>query len=386
MTGKKLPNKQKNSMRVCVLIDAWEPLWGGGPTNAWEISRRLTSEKHWYIDIFTRSLKKDGLVFDRFETYNNQRLRIIRVGPTTSFFNLFSRIIWLGSVMVAVWHNHQQQPYDVIHAHAYSAGIPGKLLNILLRIPIVFTVHGSNNLDLGKKSIVAILERFILTGISYSRQISVSKLFLRYGNVNRIVVIPNGVEINNFNLAKSKNHRNNIFIFLYVGRFDHVKGVDILIKAFDMLHKKYQQTQLQLVGYGYNEGEIKKLVSQYRLGKSVIFRGKQIPQSLIHIYLTVDVVVVPSRSEGQSIVILEAFAAKKPVIATNVGDNAYFVKQGETGFLVVPSDIDGLYQALIEAYCSKNLRMMGINGYHIAKKYSWNIAVKKTKNIYESLV
>ena len=56
MIGIFLPSKQRNYMRICVLIDAWEPIWGGGQTHVWEICRRLVKRKGWEVDIFTRNL------------------------------------------------------------------------------------------------------------------------------------------------------------------------------------------------------------------------------------------------------------------------------------------------------------------------------------------
>ncbi len=373
-------------MKVCVLIDAWEPLWGGGPKNAWEISRRLVKRKKWNIDIFTRSIQEGGRIFGGIQIHSKRRLRIIRVGPTTSFFNIFGRIIWLGTVIVAVWCNHNKKPYDVIHAHAYSAGIPGKILSLLLHVPIIFTVHGSNNLDLHKKTPTAVLEHFILTKISYDRQISVSQSFLKHSNINTPVVIPNGVTMRFFNRIKNRPSQNKNFTLLFVGRFDAVKGVTFLLNAFFRFHTHHKNTKLLLVGYGYEERKVRRFIEQSQLEKSIILKGKQIGQSLIRIYKSVDIVVVPSLSEGQSIVILEALAAKKPVIATNVGDNRLFIQEGKTGFLVQPRNSNELYKVFEKAYQDSHLVSMGVRGYTIVQQYSWEKAAAATADIYESFI
>lgn len=373
-------------MRVCVLIDVWEPLWGGGPKNVWEISRRLVKNKNLNIDIFTRSLKENGVVFSRNENYSHNRLRIFRIGPVFAFFNIIGRLTWLVSVILAVLISHRKKPYDLIHAHAYSAGIPGKILSILLSIPIVFTVHGSNNLDLNKKTVTAFFERFILTRILYTRQISVSYSFLKHSNLNHPIVISNGVDLNDFNKKRNSSIQKRLFTFLFVGRFDQIKGVNILVKAFSLFYKKHPNTKLMLVGYGYEEEKIKNTIFQLQLGNAISLKGKQTGKTLIDIYKSVDIVVVPSFSEGQSIVILEAFAAKKPVIATSVGDNARFVVNSKTGFLVFPENMTHLYRVMEKAYLSKRLHIMGQKAHSLVHNYQWDTVTARVKKVYESVI
>ena len=89
MNGKELLNKQKDSIRVCTLIDAWEPVWGGGQTHVWEITQRLVRKYSYSIDIFTRALKDNKKSYTTKTVFHKGKLRLFRVGPTTSFFNIF---------------------------------------------------------------------------------------------------------------------------------------------------------------------------------------------------------------------------------------------------------------------------------------------------------
>ena len=250
----------------------------------------------------------------------------------------------------------------------------------------MFTVHGSNNLDLHKKTLTAMLERFILTKIFYDQEISVSHSFLQHSNVNIPIVIPNGVERRVFDQVKDIVKRSKKFTFLFVGRFDAIKGVVLLIEAFSDFHKKYANTQLLLIGYGFEERKIINLIKQLHLEDSIIIKGKLVGKPLMYLYKLVDVVVLPSLSEGQPVVILEAFAAKKPIIATDVGDVGRLIKSGKTGFLIQPSSINALHKALVAAYHAKNLKSMGINGYKIVQQYEWDTIAAKTAAVYESLI
>ena len=375
-------------MNVCVLIDAWEPIWGGGQAHVWEISRRLVANYDCRIDVFTRSLiDESGKKFTKTEKFFRSKLTLRRVGPSTHFFSLFGRLIWMFTVLVAIWRNHQKQPYTLIHAHAYSAAIPGKLLNLILHIPIVFTVHGANNLELNQQNAITLIEKWLLTKIYFDREISVTKSFLRYPNVNKnIAVIPNGVNMSLFTSLRKSPAKSGFFTLLWVGRFDKVKAIDVLIKAFKKVVEVNKNVKLILIGYGYEEQSLKLLVQELRLTPYVAFVGKRKPKEIIQYYLSADIYVLPSNSEGLSISLLEAWAAKLPVIATTVGDHALLVKDKVNGFLVQPGDSTSLAATILKARSSRALKKMGVNGYNLVRTtYTWERATKQTNQVYQSL-
>jgi len=75
-------------MRICVLIDVWEPIWGGGPQHVWKMSQILATKYKCEIDVYTRSLR-DGYQFSSNQSFLKNKLKIIRIGPLTSFSNYF---------------------------------------------------------------------------------------------------------------------------------------------------------------------------------------------------------------------------------------------------------------------------------------------------------
>ncbi len=369
-------------MRACILIDAWEPIWGGGQVHTYEIARRIC-KKNWYIDIFTRSLVDDfGRVFGKSEVLNG-KMRIFRVGPAGKFFSIFPRLLWLLVVMYSVFSEHKKNPYSIIHAHAYSAGVPGKILSILLRIPVIFTVHGSNNLDVNKNTLVTHMERIILTKIQYSHQISVTKHFLKYPNVNSVTVIPNGVTTESFD--RFKNKRGKYFTMLWVGRVDPIKGLSILKDATQKFFSKYPKTRLILVG---DKDTLKKIFSNEKTSRHYVLLGQQRGVDLMKVYKSADLFVLPSLSEGMPLTVLEAYAAKLPVLATNVGDIPHMIKNGSSGFLVTPNSVPALLggmQKSYNLYTKKKLKSLGLKGYRTVKEsYTWERAVDETIRLYES--
>lgn len=376
--------KPKNSMRICVLIDVWEPIWGGGPQHVWKMSQILATKYKCEIDVYTRSLR-DGYQFSSNQSFLKNKLKIIRIGPLTSFSNFYGRILWLITVSLFIYKAHKKNPYTLIHAHAYASAIPAKILSVYLKIPVIFTVHGCNNLDLYPKSLIGRLENYLLTRIHFDKEISVSYHFLIYPNVNSVTVIPNGVDLNDFKKPIQKEKRNTQFTFLFVGRFEKVKAVDQLIKAFSLVHKQEFKTHLNLVGYGSEETVLRQLTRKLNLEKNISFLGKKTKSELAQEYNAANLYVSSSRSEGQPITLFEAWAAKLPVLATKVGDNAKYVKRGINGYLIAPDNFNQLAKGMAHAMYNNKLKNLGLNGYKYVKKYcAWDQAAARVYEIYKN--
>jgi len=324
-------------MKILVLIDAWFPFVGGAQIQIKNLERILARDYHCsYYVLHSPSV------------------------------NMVARFLWSFWVIPQAIILNFQHHFDLIHSHAYWPGISGKFLAKLLRIPVVFTIHGSNLLDLKVKSPRALLEKIILTKIRYSQVISVSSNFLQYKNINKnIKVIPNGVDVNKF---KSKKEKRKIksdkkLKILSVGRDDPVKGWQYLEKAMKLVKKKFPHTQLKIIKKGYFQ------------------------KTLIKEYLKADVFVLPSLSEGQPVTLLEAWAAKLPVVVTAVGDNPKMVEHGENGFLVRPGDINGLAKMIMRVLKNPKRDLIGKKGYQLVKeKYSWEQCANKTYQVYQNLV
>lgn len=329
-------------IKVAVLIDAWFPFYGGGQVHVKEITKNLQKQCE-------------------FEIFHSPSAR-----PA-------SRILWSARVIPQVIKDHKQKKFDLVHAHAFLAGIPGKAISRALNLPVVFTIHGSHILDIYQdikiKKIFKppkwkyFLEKMILTGLRYDYQISVAERFLSYDNVNqKIAVIANGVNVSDFDSVKTG--KNKQFTIIFVGRQDKIKGISYLDSAFKKLKQKHPDIKLVKVSGGRAAGK-----------------------QLIKLYKSSHLFVLPSLAEGQPISLLEAWAAKLPVIVTRVGDNAKMVEEGINGYLVPPADESELYQAMLKAYENSALEELGQAGYNLVKKsYTWKQAARKTLKVYKEVL
>lgn len=349
-------------MKICMLIDVYLPYLGGGQVHTKELIKHLKRNHSCQIDLYTQSS-----------------------------INLFSRLFWCFKVIPQVFIAHQKKKYHLIHAHAYLAAFPAKIISLLTNTPLVFTVHGVG-IDAWqkrkKKMFSAILqkaEEFILLRIKYNHQITVSRNFLKYSNVNKnISVISNGVDIKKFDQIKGiKKNKNKI---LFVGRIHWEKGIEYLLTAMPEIIKVFPNVKLHIIGSG-NKCQIsgvKSQISKLKIQNNVNLRGELSSENLIKEYKSSRLFILPSLYEGQPLTLLEAWAAELPVVVTNVGANPDFVKHGINGYLVKSGDSNLLAKTMIKALKNPKLFLMGQKGYQLVKeKYTWQKTAQKTYQVYQ---
>ncbi|NMB57381.1 glycosyltransferase family 4 protein [Candidatus Beckwithbacteria bacterium] len=342
-------------MRIAMLIDVYGGVYvGGGIVHIKNLTKYL--KKNYSCEI---------LIFSQ---------------PFPSFF---ARLLYNFWIIPVVIYNHIKNPFDLIHAHAYSPAIPAKILSLILKKPVVYTIHGCNNLDLvkmnlRKKTLIYFLENYFLTQIKYDAQITVAANFLQYPNVNnKIYVISNGVN-DKKDFVKQFNHDKKIILF--VGRLEKIKGLEILFKA---LHNFPFAFELRIIGEGQEKENLVALSKTLKIDKMINFLGKKIGIDLEKEYKNSDLFILPSLSEGFPLTILEAMSFKLPVLATKVGANPDMIENNKTGFLVEPNKINDLRKKIVWIFTNfKKATFVGEKAFLYVKNYSWEKMAEKTYQIY----
>jgi len=134
------------------------------------------------------------------------------------------------------------------------------------------------------------------------------------------------------------------FLLGVIGRLSPEKGQDLMLRALARLEANSGRPRVVFLGEGPEGERLKSLARVLNVTDQVIFAGYR---PAIHEYLrAMDLVVLPSRSEGLPNVVLEAQASSKPVVAYRVGGVAETIDHGETGWLVTPEDTEALSQAI----------------------------------------
>ena len=375
-----------------MIIEAWHPIWGGGQSHVFELSKKLISNHGCKIDVFVMNLQdENGNIQKNIEEFEDGNLRIIRTGKARNFNSFTDRLSWIFEVVSEVKSNHKKEKYSLIHAHANLPGIPGKILRDQLKIPVIYTIHGNganSMVDMYGKNlkslILSIIENFLHTKIKYDAEISVDRLTSEKPNKNkRISVISNGVDIEKFenvNIAKDSTK----IKFIFVGRLHKQKGLDYLLTAVSKIKNELPiNAEFHIIGSGELEKHLMQKCIDLDIKNLFKFRGKIYNADLIREYKSSNIFILPSLYEGQPLTLLEAWAARLPVIATDVGDNKYFVKNEINGYLVPAKNITALSKAILKSLNNVYIQTMGENGFDFVKNnHTWDIVAKQTYEIY----
>jgi len=209
----------------------------------------------------------------------------------------------------------------------------------------------------------------------------------RFGALrDRICVIKNGVDVEQIRKAKPVKLDGEPSI-LFVGGLLHRKGIDMLLEAFRTLSSQPigPDPKLHIVGSGELEKSCKEFVARNGLSAKVRFWGGLLGNSRFGLMRGADMVVVPSRYENASIVLLEAMAAGKPIVATCVGGIPEYLEHGVNGVLVHPSS--GQIAMGIKSLCEHSAlaERFGKNNEKAAMSFDWKNIARSYVDLYESI-
>lgn len=361
------------------------PYKGGQENRIWQIGKRLSSYGY-SINVITSRLPNTSLfeIIDGIKVFRSRTLFKIYNTPIFPISEVFRRV-----------------KTDIIEVHIpnlYTVE-KGCYLSKKYNLPLVITFHhepkGYNNLT----KIISRVWKLIFydNTLNYATKIiTPTKRYIHeckylWKVKDKVVVIPNGVDLELFrplNKTKCKNVLHideNELNILYVGKLEEYKGISYLIRAIGEISNKNKNIRLTIVGKG------KKRIFQElcrKLGVKAIFLEDIPEKELPIIYSSADVFVLPTvTTEGFGIVILEAMACGVPVVATNVGGIPEIVEDGENGLLVPPKSSTALSNAIIYLLENDEVRnKMKRRGLKKVREYSWDIATKKTKEVYEDII
>jgi glycosyltransferase involved in cell wall biosynthesis len=204
---------------------------------------------------------------------------------------------------------------------------------------------------------------------------------------NKIIVLPNGVDTDTYeelekSIKRSKRSTKKKII-LFVGDVISRKGVDLLIKAFSRLEKEYPSYIVKIVGDVKVDPTYKKfldkLIQSERISKKVIFLGRIGEKELVKEFYKAEIFCLPSRSEGFSIVLIEAMYFGKAIVASNVGASQFVLEKGKAGLIFEKDNLNDLIFKLRLVMKSERLRkFLGKKAHERCIKYfNWSRIVEK---------
>ncbi|MFH1023616.1 MAG: glycosyltransferase [Planctomycetota bacterium] len=284
---------------------------------------------------------------------------------------------------------------DIVHTWLFTSDLYGRIAARLAGVPIVMSA--SRGLDIDKPIRRQWADRILrpLTTAYTVNARAVGDMLMRRERVpaGKIFLIPNGVASpasSPTDTPGETRRRLGVpasgFLVGGVGRLVPVKGFRTLLETIRRMGDAGRAVHVCLAGDGPLREELLNLAARLGISDRVTFAGHQ--NDMRGILAAFDVLVSSSLSEGCSNVILEAMAAGKPVIATEVGGNPELVTPGETGLLVPPEDPAALADAILRLLRNPGeCRRMGEAGrLRVEEHFTMDRMVSETAALYERLL
>ena len=209
-----------------------------------------------------------------------------------------------------------------------------------------------------------------------------------------VEALSNGIDLSRFTPGKAPAEiyeRYNIPktkpIVLYVGRVDPEKSLEVLVKAFNLALLKCPEAHLVVVGDGASRNELEKLSEKLGIEKHTHFLGRVVGNDLPMLYRTGKVFGITSKTETQSIVIMEAMASGLPVVAVQAGAIPELVKNNKTGYLCQQDDPVAVSRAIVRVLKNDLARQkFSKTALENIKKHDISYTLTRFEAIYKDVV
>ena len=303
------------------------------------------------------------------------------------------------SAILTVSKLYKRKHFDVINAHGadYSGG-RAKVLRKIWGLPLVITPHG---IDIQK---VPEINYGLRLDDAWDRKISENLKAADYVTAisrsihqdlgmipeNRIIDIPNGVDVERFKGPKSDYLRKKLDIdesrpiILSVGRNHIKKGYDYGIRAASRLVGSSGRPYFHYVIVGREVSEHQETVAECKAEGYVSLIDEIPPEKITQCYKSADIFFSPSIVEGLSLVSIEAMASGLPLVVTNVPGNDDVVKENGCGIIVQSKNLDDMARALFRILNDSRYRnKLSTLSSKCSVKYDWSEIAMRYESVYK---
>lgn len=385
-------------MKICLISDQLvecHKTWSGAELVCKQAAELLEKEKQEVIFITTE--------FDK----NSSSHKILQIKPSK---NIFFR---LRGIIYSFRYLKKEKP-DIIHFfHSNYLSIPAMISAYILKIPAIFTVLDyfiicpRNNLRLDNGEVCdkkeglrclkcvspsKFLEKFIikifaksLKGIITFTETSRARLSKHGIPADKIRVIytygPSSISIKNEIISNS---------ILFVGTFFEYKGLHILIQAMPKIISEFPDTKFMIIGMGNEQdrARIEKMIENLGIKDHINFLGQKKNEEVLELVSRSEIVVVPEQwpSDFGPLILVEAMALGKTVVASEIGAIPEFIKDGINGFLAEHNQPDKFAEKIISLLKNKSAaRSMGERAKESVKFFLESGQREKIFELYEKI-
>lgn len=285
----------------------------------------------------------------------------------------------------------------IVHSHGYKSNFYALFSTLRKNIPLICTCHPWLETEVSVKArFYAWLDKnMVLKRFSHIVAVSVDvkNELLSHGIADgRLSLIPNGINIQRFShdchewqMPEEITLKPGGKYVGTIGRLSREKGQDVLIEAAKLVLDVEPHTQFIIVGDGPYKTELMNRVHSLGLQDRVVFTG--ICNTIPEIMSFFDLFVLPSRTEGLPMVLLEAMAAHKAVVATDVGDVASVITNNKSGVLIEPENAAVMGEAIVDLLQSQTKRQyLAGNAFNkVKREFSSAVMAQRYAELYEKI-
>lgn len=315
------------------------------------------------------------------------------------------------SNLISLWQLYRlmhREHFDIVHVHTPVAAVLGRVAAKLARVPvIIYTAHGFYFHELmapWKRRLIIWVEKLLgkcCTDMLFTQSAEDRETAVKEGiaSEERAIWIGNGVDTKAFKVEPDPKLRTELGlkpddkVIGFIGRLVREKGVEELLEAMGQVIEAIPEAKLLVVGDTLESDRDRRtterlqgLIQRNNLEDVIKFTGfREDPPELLSI---MDLFVLPSYREGMPRTILEAMAAGKPVVATNIRGCREEVADGETGFLVPVGDQGRLAEAVLKLLKDERMAQeMGEKGRRrVEREFDQELVLEKQVDVYRRLV
>jgi len=389
-------------LKILMLTQFLDPTRGGGESIIYQIANKLSKRGH------KISIIKHKITGGRY-AYNNN-IQVIEISPAiehkgqlpASFLQNFLYIINCVRSGLKIIKNEKTH---IIHANNYTPVFAGWLISKLTRRPMVVTIHDVASLhgidfwrkwmgQFGKlsylKSLIGYVTELLtlwlaenIHTVSTTSKKDILTLFPQ--KKNNLWIISNGLDLEHYRVLDDEIKYGNEMTF--IGRLVFYKNLDVVLKALSLIPENVN-FKLTILGNGPMRQEWEKLSAKWGVSEKVSFLGYVSHEQKVRVLRRISALVLPSFFEGFGIVILEAWAFKKPVIVADVSPLNEIVEHGRDGFVADPYNPEEWAKYVKLLLENKDLaQKMGENGYEkLINHYTIEKTVDKLERLYKQII
>ena len=385
-------------LKILIASETYPPDVNGAARFSGQLAASLADKGHQVVVIAPSLNTKDQVV-------NNNKLKVFRIGSIgVKKIHPYFRAVVPFNINNKVEKIIEDLNPDIIHIQNHF--ILGRAcLKIAKRknIPIIGTNHfmPDNLLEympklIARKTADIMWKDFLkvynqldyVTAPSLAAKSLVEEIGLKYD----VAIISNGIDLNKFKPIKIADKdfdkfglNKDIPIFIFVGRLEKDKNVDLILRASKLVLKK-KKIQVIIVGKGKDEKEFREIAQDLRLGVNVIFTNEVSDNDLQKLLNLADVYIGSGSAELQGIAVMEAMAMSLPILALNAVALPELVESGVNGFLFELNEND-LAEKMLEIITDKDrLKEMGEQSRALIQKHSQPEIIKKFEKLYKDII